>query len=129
MTNGERDEVADRLSRRFDTDDENHEKAQNDENDKSDSKDMQSQTSSNDKTSQKVKNVKTEWTATSVYLPDDLDEDLGRTYKRLDLDLDAELSQFKKTRHYYPLVVAAGLDALDDMEKEEIVALLGEIQP
>lgn len=122
MSDG-RDDVADRLSQRFDTDEEN------DQNDKREGNSMKSQSSNKDNTSQKVKNVKTEWTATSVYLPDGLDEDLGRTYKRLDLELDEELDQFKKTRHYYPLVVAAGLEALDDMDQEEIVALLEEIQP
>ena len=83
---------------------------------RSTSKDEQSS-----KNSKKAKNVKKEWKALSVYLPDELESDLSRTYKRLDWELEAdrELS-IKKTRHYYPLVVELGLERIEEMESSEI---------
>ena len=69
----------------------------------------------------KAKNVKKEWRALSVYLPDELESDLSRTYKRLDWELEADQGiSIKKTRHYYPLVVELGLERLEEMESNEI---------
>lgn len=69
----------------------------------------------------KAKNVKEEWKALSVYLPDELEADLSRTYKRLDWELEAdEAISIKKTRHYYPLVVELGLERIDELESDEI---------
>ena len=69
----------------------------------------------------KAKNVKKEWRALSVYLPDELESDLSRTYKRLDWELEADRGvSIKKTRHYYPLVVELGLEQLDEMDSSEI---------
>jgi hypothetical protein len=78
--------------------------------------------------SKKAKNVKKEWNALSFYLRDDLKEELGRTYKRLDWQLEKERElSIKKIRHYYPLVVALGLDQLDEMDAEAVAARLEDL--
>jgi len=113
MTN----DIDDRLSRRFD--DESEPEDQSESESQQSESDMSSSTS---ETSQKAQNIKKEWNVRSFYLPDDLDSQLTTTYKRLDLDLaetDADID-LKKTRHYYPLVVALGLERLESMEVTEI---------
>ncbi|WP_394345677.1 hypothetical protein, partial [Halogeometricum borinquense] len=82
--------------------------------------------SKNDKSGWDVDNVKSDWTARSVYLPDGIDSGLDRAYKRLDLDLDeAEVDrEFRKTRHFYPLLVALGMERLEEMEPQELIEFL-----
>lgn len=77
--------------------------------------------SRNAKSSKNAKNVKKEWTARSVYLPDELERHLSQTYKRLDWQLEADEGlSIKKTRHYYPLVVRLGLERIEEMESKEL---------
>ena len=74
-----------------------------------------------EKKAQKAKNVKKEWNAKSVYPPDELEQSLSRTYKKLDWQLDEDEGiSIKKTRHYYPLIVMLGLEELENMESMEI---------
>jgi hypothetical protein len=111
------DDLDERLSRRFE-----------DEADE-ESADSQSQTdmsSQSDPTSQKAQNIKNEWNVRSIYLPDDLDSDLSTAFKRLDLELseaDADIA-LKKTRHFYPLVVALGMEQLESMDITEVTERL-----
>lgn len=127
--------VSDRLSKRFDDEDDTETEESEPEQDSTN--DMNSGASSTSGTSstsmksrnsmkpQTSKNVKKDWNATTVYLPDDLDGRLSTTYKRTDLEVSegSELS-LKKTRHYYPLVVALGLERLESMEVNEVMEVL-----
>jgi hypothetical protein len=71
--------------------------------------------------SKRAKNVKKEWNAKSVYLPDEIERSLSRTYKKLDWQLDEDEGiSIKKTRHYYPLIVRLGLERVESMESTEI---------
>jgi hypothetical protein len=124
MTDG-RDEVTDRLASRFEQEAEAEERA----GDEVSSQNATNATNAtNGKREGKVPNVKNAWNAKSIYLPDDLDRDLTREYKRLDLELDGELDGFKKTRHFYPLVIAAGLERLDGMERDELMERIERIE-
>lgn len=117
------DELTERMSRRF---------GDRDESDKSSQSEMSSTQSKSDKndknaqTSQKTKNVKKEWNVRSFYLDDDLDTTLTTAFKRLDLELSeaGEDVDLKKTRHFYPLVVALGLERLEEMEVTEVTEQL-----
>lgn len=115
------DDLNDRLSRRFDEDKEDEaDEEQNGQKSQTSEKDMSSSTS------QKAQNIKKEWNVSSFYLPDDLNRELTTAYKRLDLEIeqaDAEID-LKKTRHYYPLVVALGLERLEEMEVTEVTEQL-----
>lgn len=47
------------------------------------------------------------WSNHSFYLSDELSDDLGSEFKRLDWQLSNEHGiDIKKTRHYYPLIAA-----------------------
>lgn len=119
------DEIDDRLSRRFDDD-------QNDENETTSGEsqnDMDSGQSGGERkpqTSQKAQNIKKEWNVRSFYLDDDLDSNLTTAFKRLNLSLseaDAEVN-LKKTRHFYPLIVELGLERLEEMGVTEVTEQL-----
>jgi len=119
------DEIDDRLSRRFDDDqdDENEtisEKSQNDMNSSQSGAERKSQAS------QRAQNIKKEWNVRSFYLDDGLDSNLTTAFKRLDLSLseaDAEVN-LKKTRHFYPLIVELGLERLAEMDVTEVTERL-----
>lgn len=117
------DEIDDRLSKRFG--DESGEDGDTEEQEMSSQRDRNAQTSQN---AQKAKNIKKEWNVRSVYLSDDLDDDLTTAFKRLDLDLDEMDTDIdlKKTRHFYPLIVELGLERLEELEVTEITERLEE---
>lgn len=119
------DEIDDRLSRRFD-DDQNDENDTTSEDSQNDMTSVQSGVEGNPQASQKAQNIKKEWNARSFYLNDDLDSDLTTAFKRLDLSLseaDADVD-LKKTRHFYPLIVELGLERLEGMEVTEVTEQL-----
>ncbi|AKU08128.1 hypothetical protein [Haloferax gibbonsii] len=69
--------------------------------------------------------VKSEWVGITIYLPESLREELELVFREHSLESkrsnDADL---KKLRHYYPLVVALGLELLEDAEPRDIAPLL-----
>lgn len=123
MSDG-RDDVTDRVASRFGSDDD-----EEDNTPKTSEDDMNVQNSSKASNSQSVMNVKNAWRAKTVYLPDSLHDDLGTAYKRLDLDLDDDFNELRKTRHFYPLLVAVGLEQMESMEREEVISVLEGIDP
>lgn len=123
MSDG-RDEVTDRVASRFDSDDDGEEDRQPSEADQPTEK----TTDKNAMNTQRAKNVKKAWNTKSIYLPDDLDSQLSKAYKRLDLELDDEIDQLKKTRHFYPLVINAGLERLEEMERNEVLESMERIE-
>lgn len=73
-----------------------------------------------------AQNVKQEWENVLMYLPDStVRSELNDGWSRCQLNYNLDL---KKTRHYYPAVLLAGLDAIEDMSQEEFEALLEEIE-
>lgn len=118
MSDGTKDNVKDKFAKRFEDDDsDSPETRAADETDAMTAEDSNSQT---EKTVKKV-NIKNDWTNHSIYLPDHLADDLTSQYKRLDWQLDDEFDlDFQKTRHYYPLIVALGLEQLNKSESKEV---------
>ena len=110
------DDFDDRLSERFESDDTDA------------NTDSQNAQNAQNKNTPDSGNVKRDWNVRSVYLDDELDDQLTTAYKRLDLELSEAGSdlQLKKTRHFYPLVVALGLEQLERMESSEITERLEE---
>jgi hypothetical protein len=123
MSDG-RDEVTDRVANRFDADDEDKQEKQSSKGHQPD----EETTVQSEMSSHRAKNVKKEWNAKSIYLPDDMNSHLSKAYKRLDLELDDEIDQFKKTRHFYPLVISAGLERLEEMESNEVLESMERIE-
>jgi len=117
MTDG-RENVTDRVADRFETD------TGDSQSDKKTQKAKNAQHSEKD-----LPNVKEAWSAKSVYLPDDIKQDLEKAYKQLDLELDDDLEQFEKTRHFYPLLIMEGIERMESKESEELIERLGEVDP
>jgi hypothetical protein len=66
--------------------------------------------------------VKSELVGTYMYLHDDLKDDLGTEFKRLDFELDGSLDEeLEKNRDFYNLIVELGLEAARDMNTDELV--------
>lgn len=73
-------------------------------------------------------NIKEEWNGRTIYIPDSILDDMEDTYLESQLKLrKAGLNDFKKNRHFYPLLVQFGLDALSNADADEIRARLSEL--
>lgn len=73
-------------------------------------------------------NIKDEWNGRTIYIPDNILDDLEDTYLESQLKLrKAGRDEFKKNRHFYPLLVQFGLEALSDADADEIQARLSDI--
>jgi hypothetical protein len=119
--------VRDRLSARFDDEESSDEQDSQKELGENASA-GNDRTSMNERNAWASKNVKKDWNATTVYLPDDLNRAMTTAYKRTDLELSAEFDHsIKKTRHYYPLLIALGMEQLESMEAIEVMEVLEEM--
>lgn len=73
-------------------------------------------------------NIKDEWNGRTIYIPDSILDDMEDTYLESQLKLrKAGRDEFKKNRHFYPLLVQFGLEALSDADTDEIQARLSNI--
>ncbi|MDS0301337.1 hypothetical protein NDI76_21630 [Halogeometricum sp. S1BR25-6] len=73
-------------------------------------------------------NIKEEWNGRTIYIPDSILDDLEDTYLESQLKLrKAGRDEFKKNRHFYPLLVQFGLEALSDADVDDIQARLSDI--
>jgi len=85
-------------------------------------------TSETNKTSKTKTNIKDEWNGRTIYVPDDILDEMEDTYLESQLKLrKAGQDEFKKNRHFYPLLVQFGIEALSEADAEEIQARLSEI--
>ncbi|WP_458187796.1 hypothetical protein [Haladaptatus sp. NG-WS-4] len=65
--------------------------------------------------------VKDARVGTYMYLPEDQRSELNFRYKELNLTYERSFgAELEKNRHFYPLVVQAGLEALDDLDAAEL---------
>ena len=87
------------------------------------------ETNSPNKTKETSKtNIKDEWNGRTIYIPDSILDDLEDTYLESQLKLrKAGRDEFKKNRHFYPLLVQFGLEALSDADVDDIQARLSDI--
>ena len=85
-------------------------------------------TSETNETSKTKTNIKDEWNGRTIYIPDDVLDEMEDTYLESQLKLrKAGQDEFKKNRHFYPLLVQFGVEALSDADSEEIQARLSEL--
>jgi len=79
-------------------------------------------------TSKTKTNIKDEWNGRTIYIPDDVLDEMEDTYLESQLKLrKAGQDEFKKNRHFYPLLVQFGVEALSEADAEEIKARLSEL--
>ncbi|WP_323192631.1 hypothetical protein [Halostella sp. PRR32] len=73
-------------------------------------------------------NIKDEWNGRTIYIPDNVLDEMEDTYLESQLKLrKAGQNEFKKNRHFYPLLVQFGVEALSEADAEEIQARLSEL--
>ncbi|MDB2265408.1 hypothetical protein PM025_14935 [Halorubrum ezzemoulense] len=85
-------------------------------------------TSETNKTSKTKTNIKDEWNGRTIYIPDDILDEMEDTYLESQLKLrNAGQDEFKKNRHFYPLLVQFGVEALSEADAEEIQPRLSEL--
>ena len=84
-------------------------------------------TSETNETSKTKTNIKDEWNGRTIYIPDDVLDEMEDTYLESQLKLrKAGQDEFKKNRHFYPLLVQFGVEALSEADAEEIQVQLSE---
>ena len=87
-----------------------------------------SEVSETNETSKTKTNIKDEWNGRTIYIPDDVLDEMEDTYLESQLKLrKAGQDKFKKNRHFYPLLVQFGVEALSDADAEEIQARLSDL--
>jgi hypothetical protein len=85
-------------------------------------------TNETDETNKTKTNIKDEWNGRTIYIPDDVLDGMEDTYLESQLKLrKAGQDKFKKNRHFYPLLVQFGVDALSEADAEEIQDRLSEL--
>ena len=84
--------------------------------------------SETNETNETKTNIKDEWNGRTIYIPDDVLDEMEDTYLESQLKLrKAGQDEFKKNRHFYPLLVQFGVEALSGADAEEIQARLSEL--
>jgi len=74
--------------------------------------------------------VKDDRVGTYMYLPEDQRAELDFAYKELSLTYEREFGdEIEKNRHFYPLLVQAGLEHLDDLDGDAIRERLDAFEP
>ena len=85
-------------------------------------------TKETNETSKTKTNIKDEWNGRTIYIPDDVLDEMEDTYLESQLKLrKAGQDEFKKNRHFYPLLVQFGVEALSEADAEEIQDRLSEL--
>lgn len=77
-----------------------------------------------------VESIRDTWHPNSMRLPPHLQRRFDTRYKRLDLQLDQTNPDldFRKDRHFKPLVIALGLAALQGKEPDDVVDLISQLK-
>ena len=85
-------------------------------------------TSETNETIKTKTNIKDEWNGRTIYIPDGVLDEMEDTYLESQLKLrKAGQDEFKKNRHFYPLLVQFGVEALSEADAEEIQSRLSDL--
>lgn len=67
--------------------------------------------------------VKAQWQGTTMYLPEDLREELELTYQELSLECKREYGvNMQKLRDFYPYVIELGLEEIAKRNTEDVLS-------
>ncbi|NGM70649.1 hypothetical protein G6M89_16830 [Natronolimnobius sp. AArcel1] len=74
-------------------------------------------------------NVKEDWEGMTIYLPEDLHNALNLAYRELSLET-ARTTEYdlQKLQDFYPLLVAVGLNNLDQSDTDDLLSMLEYLQ-
>ena len=85
-------------------------------------------TTETNETNETKTNIKDEWNGRTIYVPDSILDDLEDTYLESQLKLrKAGQAEFKKNRHFYPLLVQFGVEAFSNADGGEIQTRLSNL--
>ena len=85
-------------------------------------------TSETSETNKTKANIKDEWNGRTIYIPDGVLDEMEDIYLESQLKLrKAGQDEFRKNRHFYPLLVQFGVEALSEADADEIRARLSEL--
>ena len=74
-------------------------------------------------------NVKDDRVGTYMYLPEDQRTELDFTYKEVSLQYERAFGEeLEKNRHFYPLLIQAGLEHLSDLDDNDIQHRLNQLE-
>lgn len=116
-----KDEMSERLGQRF-GDEETDKSDESDKSGKSDKPDNRTKDVKQDKQTMKAKSDKSAkdykeaWGSKLIHLPDELMDPVDNEFDRMKYECDWDV---KKERHYYPVVVARGIEAVQEMSGSE----------
>lgn len=74
-----------------------------------------------------IDNIRDVWSARTCYVSDDLAGELDRAWLEMQtelVDLDRDIS---KNRHFYPVVLSLGIDALREADSDELETKVDEL--
>lgn len=87
-----------------------------------------SESNATTETNETKTNIKDEWNGRTIYVPDSILDDLEDTYLESQLKLrKAGQAEFKKNRHFYPLLVQFGVEAFSNADADEIQTRLSNL--
>jgi len=119
-----KDEMSERLGQRF-GDEEADKSDESDKPDKSDKDVKQDKQSMNAKQDKSTKDYKDVWGSKLIHLPDELMDPVDNEFDRMKYECDWDV---KKERHYYPVVVARGIEAVQEMSGSEFTAAVESLE-
>ena len=125
--NEAKDEMSERLGQRFsgeETDEEDNsvESDKSGKQNKSIKQDKEIMEAKSDKPPEDYKDA---WGSKLIHLPDELLDPVDNEFKRLSYECDWDV---KKERHYYPVVVARGVEAVQEMSAAEFTDAVGSLE-
>ncbi|EMA31449.1 MULTISPECIES: hypothetical protein [Haloarcula] len=110
-----KDEMSERLGQRF-GDEETDESGESDESDNAAKEVKQDKQPMDAKPDKSAKDYKEVWGSKLIHLPDELMDPVDNEFDRMKYECDWDV---KKERHYYPVVVAQGIEAVQEMSGSE----------
>jgi hypothetical protein len=110
--------VENHIARRF-YDDDSEEQSQ---------KDATPQKEEDDTNTPEMPSVRKAWTTRSVYIPDQLEQQLDKKMRDLQDKIGDEV-RVQKTRHFYPLVFYFGVNNLLEKSNSELIEVLEQVDP
>ena len=93
--------------------------------DSDDTNDVSEPSDNND--SGEIRNIRDAWNGRTCYVPDDLATDIDRAFLSMQTTLLEHDRSIKKNRHFYPVVLKLGIDALEDTDADQLESLIDEI--
>jgi len=74
-----------------------------------------------------IRNIRDSWNGRTCYVPDDLATNIDRAFLSMQSTLLDRDRSIKKNRHFYPIVLKLGIEALEETDADRIESLIEEI--